>query len=44
MSAMGRVLVIIHADAKDTIRIMSGRVASKGERKLYEEEQTIISK
>jgi len=38
MSAMGRVIVISHTDAGDIIRIISARVASKGERKLYEEE------
>ena len=38
MSAMGRVLVISHTDTRDIIRIISARVASKGERKLYEEE------
>lgn len=37
MSAMGRVLVISHTDASETIRIISARVASKGERKVYEE-------
>jgi uncharacterized DUF497 family protein len=38
MSAMGRVLVISHAETSEIIRIISARVASKGERKLYEEE------
>ena len=37
MSSQGRLLVIAHADAGETIRIISARVASKGERKLYEE-------
>jgi hypothetical protein len=37
MSVMGRVLVISHTDADDVIRIISARVTSKGERKLYEE-------
>jgi uncharacterized protein len=37
MSAMGRDLVISHTDERDIIRIISARVASKGERKLYEE-------
>jgi uncharacterized protein len=37
MSAMGRVLVISHTDTSETIRIIRARVASKGERKVYEE-------
>lgn len=37
ISARGRLLVISHADTAETIRIISARVASKGERKLYEE-------
>jgi hypothetical protein len=37
MSAQGRLLVISHADTRETIRIISARTASKGERKLYEE-------
>ncbi len=37
LSARGKVLVISHTDTSETIRIISARVASKGERKLYEE-------
>ncbi len=37
VSARGRLLVIAHADSAETIRIISARVASKGERKIYEE-------
>ena len=37
MSAMGRVLVIAHTDTSETIRIISARMANRGERKLYEE-------
>lgn len=37
MSVRGRLLVIAHTDASETIRIISARVASKGERKLYED-------
>jgi uncharacterized DUF497 family protein len=37
ISAAGRLLVIAHTDEADTIRIISALVASKGERKIYEE-------
>ena len=37
VSKTGRLLVIAHTDAGDTIRIISARKASKGERELYEE-------
>ena len=37
LSARGRLLVISHADTDETVRIISARVASKGERKIYEE-------
>ena len=37
MSATGKVLVISHTDTENIIRIISARVASKGERKIYEE-------
>ncbi|MBN1664905.1 MAG: BrnT family toxin [Deltaproteobacteria bacterium] len=33
----GRLLVVAHTDEKETIRIISARTASKGERELYEE-------
>lgn len=37
VSARGRLLVVAHTEERDTIRIISARRASKGERKLYEE-------
>lgn len=37
MSEAGRLLVISHTDAGDSIRIISARAASRGERKIYEE-------
>lgn len=37
VSETGRLLVIAHTDEGDTIRIISARKASKGERELYEE-------
>jgi len=37
VSARGRLLVVAHTDEYETIRIISARLASKGERKLYEE-------
>jgi uncharacterized protein len=37
VSEAGRLLVVSHTDAGDTIRIISARVASRGERKIYEE-------
>jgi uncharacterized protein len=37
VSVAGRLLVISHTDTGDTIRIISVRVASKSERKIYEE-------
>lgn len=37
VSDAGRLLIISHTDIGDTIRIISARVASKGERKIYEE-------
>jgi len=36
-SSKGRLLVVVHTDRGETIRIISARVASKGERKIYEE-------
>ena len=36
-SDRGRLLVVAHTDEGETIRIISARLASKGERKLYEE-------
>jgi uncharacterized DUF497 family protein len=37
VSERGRLLVVAHSDEKETIRIISARIASKGERELYEE-------
>ena len=37
VSSQGRLLVISHTDKNGVIRIISARVASKGERKIYEE-------
>ena len=37
VSERGRLLVAAYAEEGETIRIISARVASKGERKIYEE-------
>ena len=37
VSDRGRLLVVAHTEEDDTIRIISARLASKGERKIYEE-------
>jgi uncharacterized protein len=37
MSERGRVLVVAHTERGETLRIISARVAKKGERKIYEE-------
>ncbi len=37
VSVRGRLLVVAHTEEHETIRIISARLASKGERKLYEE-------
>ena len=37
VSERGRLLVVAHTEEDETIRIISARLASKGERKLYEE-------
>jgi uncharacterized protein len=37
VSERGRLLVVAHTDEGETIRIISDRRASKGERELYEE-------
>jgi uncharacterized DUF497 family protein len=36
VSERGRLLVVAHTDEEETIRIISARTASKGERELYE--------
>ncbi|MHC1726012.1 MAG: BrnT family toxin [Syntrophobacteraceae bacterium] len=37
LSERGRLLVVAHTEEDDIIRIISARVASKGERSIYEE-------
>ena len=37
LSTRGRLLVAGHAERGDTIRIISARLATRGERKIYEE-------
>lgn len=37
VSERGRLLVVAHTEDNETIRIISARVAIKGERKIYEE-------
>jgi uncharacterized protein len=37
LSKRGRFLVVAHTEEDETIRIISARLASKGERKIYEE-------
>jgi hypothetical protein len=37
ISEQGRLLVVSHTEKDETIRIISARLASKGERKIYEE-------
>ena len=36
-SNRGRLLVVAHTEQSDTIRIVSARLATRGERKIYEE-------
>jgi uncharacterized protein len=38
VSERGRLLVVAHTEENDILRIISARVASKGERKIYEED------
>jgi uncharacterized protein len=38
VSERGLLLVVAHTEEDDTLRIISARVASKGERKIYEED------
>jgi uncharacterized DUF497 family protein len=38
VSERGRLLAVAHTEAELTIRIISARIASKGERELYEDE------
>ncbi len=37
VSSRGRLLVVSHTERGDTIRIISARFVTKGERKIYEE-------
>ncbi len=37
LSASGRLLVVAHAERSDTIRIISARLATRGEKVKYEE-------
>jgi len=37
-STSGQLLVVVHAERKETIRIISARLATPRERKFYEEE------
>jgi uncharacterized DUF497 family protein len=37
VSELGRLLVVSHCEGRETIRIISARKATKGERELYEE-------
>jgi uncharacterized DUF497 family protein len=37
VSEGGRLLVVAHTEKDDTIRIISAREASKGEKRIYEE-------
>lgn len=37
VSAAGRLLVVSHTDDSDVVRIISARIASRGEREIYEE-------
>jgi uncharacterized protein len=38
VSESGRLLVVAHTEDDETIRIISARIASKGEKKIYEED------
>jgi uncharacterized DUF497 family protein len=38
VSGRGRLLVVAHTEENDILRIISARVASKGERTIYEED------
>ena len=37
VSERGRLLAVAHTDKEETIRIISARIAGKGERELYED-------
>lgn len=40
MSTLGRLLVVAHTETDETIRIISARLATRGERKVYEEDES----
>lgn len=40
LSTLGRLLVVAHTESDETIRIISARVATGGERKVYEEDDS----
>jgi uncharacterized DUF497 family protein len=40
LSALGRILVVSHTEAGDTIRIISARSATRHERRFYEEDES----
>lgn len=40
MSALGRILVVSHTENSDTIRIISARIATRHERRFYEEDES----
>ena len=39
VSKPGRLLVVAHTERRDTIRIINARLATRHERKIYEEDQ-----
>jgi uncharacterized DUF497 family protein len=38
-STPGRLLVVAHTERRDTIRIISARLATRRERRIYEEDE-----
>ena len=42
MSALNRILVVSHTEDNDTIRIISARMATRPERRFYEEDDSKI--
>jgi uncharacterized DUF497 family protein len=38
MSFRGRLVVVVHTDRGETVRLISARLATRGERKSYEQE------
>jgi len=39
LTYLGRLVVVAHAEAKDSIRIISARSATRAERQTYEQEE-----